>query len=244
MNNLEIVEQKYIDSREVAEMIGKEHSKLLRDVRNYIEQLNQSKIGSVEFFTESTYKDSKGETRPCYFVTKKGCEFVAHKLTGVKGAGFTAKYINRFHEMEDVIQTQLPSGNNLIALAVIEAQKMLEQKDKQIDELKVENTRMKPKEIFADAVSASDSSMLVRDVAKMIRQNGVQLGEKRFYKWLREKGYICQGSTAPTQKAMELGLFEIVVRTVERGNGLPLETKTTKITGKGQQYFINKFLCG
>lgn len=107
-----------------------------------------------------------------------------------------------------------------------------------------DNKRMKPKEIFADAVSASDSSMLVRDVAKMIRQNGVQLGEKRFYKWLREKGYICQGSTAPTQKAMELGLFEIVVRTVERGNGLPLETKTTKITGKGQQYFINKFLCG
>jgi anti-repressor protein len=107
-----------------------------------------------------------------------------------------------------------------------------------------DNRRMKPKEIFADAVSASDSSMLVRDVAKMIRQNGVQLGEKRFYKWLREKGYICQGSTVPTQKAMELGLFEIVVRTVERGNGLPLETKTTKITGKGQQYFINKFLCG
>ena len=103
---------------------------------------------------------------------------------------------------------------------------------------------MKPKEIFADAVSTSDSSMLVRDVAKMIRQNGVQLGEKRFYKWLREKGYICQRSTVPTQKAMELGLFEIVERTVERGNGLPLETKTTKITGKGQQYFINKFLCG
>ena len=107
-----------------------------------------------------------------------------------------------------------------------------------------DNRRMKPKEIFADAVSTSDSSMLVRDVAKMIRQNGVQLGEKRFYKWLREKGYICQRSTVPTQKAMELGLFEIVVRTVERGNGLPLETKTTKITGKGQQYFINKFLCG
>ena len=107
-----------------------------------------------------------------------------------------------------------------------------------------DNERMKPKEIFADAVSASDTSMLVRDVAKMIRQNGVQIGEKRFYKWLREKGYICQGSTTPTQRAMELGLFEIVVRTVDRGCGLPLETKTTKVTGKGQQYFINKFLGG
>lgn len=105
-----------------------------------------------------------------------------------------------------------------------------------------DNKRMKPKEIFADAVSASDSSMLVRDVAKMIRQNGVPLGKRRFYKWLRSNGYVCQNGTSPTQKAMELGLFEIVVRTIERGNGLPIETKTTKITGKGQQYFINKFL--
>lgn len=100
----------------------------------------------------------------------------------------------------------------------------------------------KPKTIFADAVSASDSSMLVRDVAKIIKQNGQPLGEKRFYKWLRENGFICKGDTSPTQKAMEMGLFEIVVRTVERGKGLPVETKTTRITGKGQQYFINKFL--
>lgn len=121
--------------------------------------------------------------------------------------------------------------------------------DKTIDKLKTDNaalledvSRMKPKEIFADAVSASDSAMLVRDVAKLIKQNGVPLGEKRFYKWLRENGYVCKGGTSPTQKAMELGLFEVVIRTVERGDGLPLETKTTKVTGKGQQYFINKFL--
>lgn len=70
-----------ITSIEVAEMVGKEHSKLLRDIRNYVEQFNQSKIGFVDFFTESTYKDNKGEIRPCYNVTKKGCEFIAHKLT-------------------------------------------------------------------------------------------------------------------------------------------------------------------
>lgn len=115
-----------------------------------------------------------------------------------------------------------------------------EQEKRALLEAKVEQD--KPKVIFADAVSASNSSMLVRDVAKMIRQNGVSMGEKRFYKWLREHGYICKGSTSPTQKAMELGLFETVIRTVERGDGLPIETKTTKITGKGQQYFINKFL--
>ena len=125
----------------------------------------------------------------------------------------------------------------------------LKMADKAIDKLKTDNAalledvnRMKPKEIFADAVSASDSAMLVRDVAKIIKQNGVPIGEKRFYNWLRQNGYICKGTTSPTQKAMELGLFEIVVRTVERGDGLPLETKTTKVTGRGQQYFINKFL--
>ena len=98
------LEQKTITSVEVAEMVGKDHSKLLRDIRNYIDQFNQSKIGFVEFFSESNYKDGKGEIRPCYLVTKKGCEFIAHKLTGVQGTEFTAKYINRFHEMENVIQ--------------------------------------------------------------------------------------------------------------------------------------------
>ena len=122
--------------------------------------------------------------------------------------------------------------------------------NKTIDSLKSDNTkliednaRMKPKEIFADAVSASETSLLVRDVAKLIRQNGVKIGEKRLYKWLRENGYVCQGSTTPTQKAMEMGLFEVVIRTVERGDKLPLEAKTTKVTGKGQVYFVNKFLA-
>lgn len=125
----------------------------------------------------------------------------------------------------------------------------LKMADKTIESLKVENKALvekieqdKPKTIFADAVSASDSSILVRDLAKMIRQNGVEVGEKRLYKWMRDRGYICKGSTMPTQKAMELGLFEIIVRTVERGNGLPIETKTAKVTGNGQIYFINKFL--
>lgn len=101
MNNLE---QKYIDSREVAEMVGKDHNMLLRDIRRYCEQLGQSKIAQSDFFDESTYQNSQNKTMPCYLVTKKGCEFIAHKLTGTKGTEFTAKYINRFHEMEEEIQ--------------------------------------------------------------------------------------------------------------------------------------------
>lgn len=134
------------------------------------------------------------------------------------------------------------SDEELLEKAVLVAQRKIAERDKIIAEQAKQIEEAKPKTIFADAVSASDSSMLVRDVAKIIKQNGVPLGEKRFYKWLRDNGYVCQNSTSPTQKAMELGLFEIVVRTVERGNGLPIETKTTRITGKGQQYFISKFL--
>lgn len=101
MNELE---QKYIDSREVAEMVDKAHNDLLKDIRRYCEQLGQGNIPQSDFFTESTYQNSQNKTMPCYLVTKKGCEFIAHKLTGIKGTEFTAKYINRFHEMEEEIQ--------------------------------------------------------------------------------------------------------------------------------------------
>lgn len=122
------------------------------------------------------------------------------------------------------------------------SQRLLKESQEKIKLLEVENERMKPKEIFADAVTASDSTILIRDLAKILRQNGAKYGEKRLYKKLREDGYICKGSTEPTQKAMELGLFERIIRTVQRADALPLETVTTKVTGKGQQYFINKYL--
>lgn len=100
-----------LDSREVAEMVEKKHYNLIRDIKGYVEELNELKIEVVEFFRENTYKDGKGEKRPCYDITKKGCEFIAHKLTGIKGTEFTARYINRFHDMEETIQkgiTQKP----------------------------------------------------------------------------------------------------------------------------------------
>ena len=95
-----------LDSREVADMIDKAHSELLKDMRRYISQFNEGNLPFVDFFRESTYEDSKGETRPCYRITKKGCEFIAHKLTGTKGTVFTARYINRFHEMESILSEQ------------------------------------------------------------------------------------------------------------------------------------------
>lgn len=106
-----------LDSREVAEMIGKEHNMLLRDIRRYVEQLGQSKIAQSDFFTESTYRNSQNKEMPCYRITKKGCEFIAHKLTGTKGTAFTARYINKFHEMENT----LAAGGGLEGLAELRA---------------------------------------------------------------------------------------------------------------------------
>ena len=90
-----------ITSMEAAEWCGKEHSKLLRDIRNYISQLGEAKIAFSDFFKESTYVTEQNKALPCFLVTKKGCEFIAHKMTGQKGTEFTARYINRFHEMEN-----------------------------------------------------------------------------------------------------------------------------------------------
>ena len=110
------IEQK-LTSMEVAEMVNKAHNDLLKDIRRYCEQLGQGNISQSDFFTESTYKNSQNKTMPCYLVTKKGCEFIAHKLTGQKGTEFTARYINRFHEMEHKLVTASPSEIPLGELA-------------------------------------------------------------------------------------------------------------------------------
>ena len=131
------------------------------------------------------------------------------------------------------------SGQELMAKALIEAQSVLAAKDKQIEQ-------MKPKVVFADAVATSHTSILVGELAKILKQNGIDMGQKRLFAWLREKGYLIkrQGTdyNMPTQKAMELGLFEIKEGSYVNGSGVNITTKTPKITGKGQQYFINKFL--
>lgn len=125
--------------------------------------------------------------------------------------------------------------------------------DRTIDTLKEdnkklieENERMKPKEIFADAVSASTSSILIGDLAKLLRQNGVDIGAKRLFEYLRNHGYLIKrkGSdwNMPTQKSMNMGLFEIKESTHIDGNGCNIVTRTPKATGKAQIYFVTKFV--
>ena len=135
------------------------------------------------------------------------------------------------------VEKQWNSPERVIARGLIESQKMIENLNQQIVE-------MRPKALFADAVSTSKESILIGQLAKLIKQNGYEIGQNRLFQWLRENGYLIKGGSRynqPTQKAMDLGLFEVKERTVTNSDGSIRITLTTKVTGKGQIYFVNKF---
>lgn len=131
------------------------------------------------------------------------------------------------------------SGEELMAKALMFAERKLKEKDAQIQE-------MRPKALFADAVAASGNSILIGELAKMLRQNGVDMGEKRLFAWMRDNGYLVKRKgtdyNMPSQRSMEMGLFQIKETVVNHASGYTSVNKTPKVTGKGQTYFINKFL--
>jgi len=135
----------------------------------------------------------------------------------------------------------------IMSKALMIAKQTIESREQRIHSLEAETERMKPKEIFADAVSASNSSILIGDLAKILHGNGIKIGRGRLFAWMREHGYLIkQKGTSynmPTQRAMELKLFKVKEGSYVDGKGNNVITKTTKVTGKGQQYFINKFLA-
>lgn len=148
----------------------------------------------------------------------------------------TGGYINGSEDMSD---------DEIMAKALMVAQKTIESNKARISQLESDNNRMRPKEIFADAVSASDSTILIGDMAKLIKQNGHAIGQKRLFEWMRQNGYLINRKGAdynsPTQRAMELNLFKIKETAITHSDGHVSVSKTVKVTGKGQQYFINKF---
>ena len=175
-------------SKMIAEVFEKEHRNVLRDndALKYV-------LNFEQMFYEATEPDSYGRPQRVYQMNRDGFSLLAMGFTGHKALEWKVKYIEAFNYMEQQLNTpELQMAHGLLA-----AKALIEKKDKLIEE-------MKPKALFADAVSASDTSILVRDLAKMIRQNGVNIGEKRLYKWMREHGYICKGTTMPTQKAMDM----------------------------------------
>ncbi|MCY8242989.1 phage antirepressor [Bacillus haynesii] len=137
------------------------------------------------------------------------------------------------------IQTYLPQADEQTKLLFRTTLQTLEKQNKQIE-------TMKPKALFAEAVETSESSVLVGELAKIIQQNGVMIGPKKLFQWLRENGYLIrkkgESYNLPTQRSMDMGLFEIKKRTVNNPDGSIRVTRTPKVTGKGQVYFVNKFV--
>ena len=138
------------------------------------------------------------------------------------------------------------SDDELLSKALLVANNKIAERDKIIEQKQARIEQMKPKAIFADAVATSRTSILIGDLAKLICQNGYQIGQKRLFEWLRNNGYLCKRKgtqwNMPTQKSMELGLFEVKESVHVNSNGCNIVTRTPKATGKAQIYFVNKFL--
>lgn len=231
-----------IDSREVAEMIGKTHAELLKEIEGrkdsknvgIIPTLEKGKFHVSEYFIESSYKtDNNNKSYKCYLVTKMGCELIGNKQQGEKGILFTAKYVEKFNAMEKQLkELQTPK----LPQTYLEALKALvrseEEKEKVKKELEEQNS-------FVNKISESNGSMLVREVAKLASKGNITIGEKALWNKLREWGYISKKSTEPMQSAINSGWFEVIERVVER-DGKTFVYKTTKVTGKGQIHIIKK----
>lgn len=139
------------------------------------------------------------------------------------------------------------SDEELMAKALLVANNKIKERDAIIERQQSKIEADKPKTIFADAVSTSHTSILVGDLAKLICQNGVQIGQKRLFEWLRQNGYLIKSGSSknmPMQRYVEQGLFEVKESNVQNPDGSVRITKTTKVTGKGQVYFVNKFIGG
>lgn len=137
------------------------------------------------------------------------------------------------------------SDEELMAKAILVAKKKIAERDKIIEKQRLKIEADKPKTISADAVSTSHTSILIGDLAKLICQNGVQTGQKRLFQWMRDNGYLMKSGASynmPMQRYIEQGLFEVKESSVQNPDGSVRVTRTTKVTGKGQLYFINKFL--
>ena len=225
-----------VSSREVARNFGKEHKDTLESIR----QILVAENSATKFFHESSF-EYRGRQFPEDLMNRDGFTLLAMGFTGKAALEWKLKYIAAFNAMEkQLAQRPQLSRSELMAQALIAAHDELEHKDRQIAELT-------PKGIFADAVSASKKSILVGELAKLLCQNGVQIGQNRLFSWMRERGYLIKDPkrsdyNMPTQRAVEQGLFEIKETTVVHSDGHTSINKTPKVTGKGQIYFVNQFV--
>lgn len=231
VRSLLINSEPWFVGKDVAEVLG--YAKPLNAIAQHVDKDDSLKQGLT---------DSLGRQQKTIFVNESGLYaliFGSKLESAQKFKRWVTSEVLPALRKTGQYQVKELSGQELMAKALIEAQSVLAAKDKQIEE-------MKPKVVFADAVATSHTSILVGELAKILKQNGIDMGQKRLFAWLREKGYLIKRKgtdyNMPTQKAMDLGLFEIKEGSYINGAGANITTKTPKVTGKGQQYFINKFL--
>ena len=239
MNNIILSTQNgepVASSRQIAESFEKNH----RDVLRAVDNLKEDVRNFAQMFFETTVPDSYGREQRAYLMNRDGFTLLAMGFTGKAALEWKLKYIAAFNEMEKKLteQPQL-TRSQLLATALIAAHEELEEKDKQIE-------TMKPKALFADAVSASKKSILVGEMAKLLSQNGINIGQNRLFDWMRKNGYLIKDPkrsdyNLPTQRSMEMGLFEIKETTIQHSDHISIN-RTPKISGRGQVYFVNLFL--
>lgn len=236
------------DSLKVARVFGKQHKNVMQQVRNLLGSAENS--AHKNWFYKSTYLDAQGKQQPLFVMNRDGFSLLAMSLTGEKALQFKVAFIDLFDKMEKAIagvQTTTPAIPKTFAEAlrlaasqqeqIEEQQRLIEAKEKQIEE-------SAPRVLFSQAVESAESSILIGELAKILCQNGIAIGEKRLFQWMRENEYLCsfgERYNQPTQRATEMGLFEMRKVTIQVGSATKVRT-TTKVTGKGQVYFVNKFL--
>lgn len=227
-------------SIKVAKYFGKRHDHILRDIEN----MKKDVPTFGEMFKLGSTKDSYGRQRKTYFMNQEGFTLLVFGFKGSKATQFKLKFFDAFKRMEKIIKDN-HLDSYMIADPVERAKKWL-QEYQRTAKLEQENKALKPKALFADSVSTSKDTILVRELAKLLKQNGVDIGAVRLFAWLRNNGYLIKrkGSdyNTPTQRSMEMGLFRVKEFIHTDGLGTPKITKTPKVTGKGQQYFINKIM--
>lgn len=231
MGNLELIKET-MSSLEIAELTGKRHDHVIRDIRTLLSQ-----GVAAPNFGEGTYKDANQQDRPCFNLTKKGCLILA--------SGYDAKLRERIIDRWEELEIEKRNGGFKVPSSFSEALRLAAIQMEQIEQQQKQLDADKPKVLFAEAVSTSQRCCLVSELAKIISQNGVAIGQNRLFVWMRKNGYLCnkgQYYNQPTQKAMELGLFEIKKTTITKPNGDVIVNTTSKVTGKGQIYFVNKFI--
>ena len=242
MNELTIINngQAVVSSRQIAEDFKKEHRHVTRDIESY---KDVSSFGQM--FFQDTYLDSYGRKQRMYLINRDGFSLLVMSFTGKEALEWKLKYIEAFNRMEKILVNQAPSYQITDPIERAKAW-IQEQEEKKALEGHIE--ALKPKALFADSVSASKTCILIGDLAKLIQQNGHQIGQNRLFESLRKNGYLIRKKgnsyNMPTQSSMEQGLFEIKETVISHSDGHTTINKTPKVTGKGQVYFVNKFLKG